>query len=92
MDYTASFWVTTTVRILTLGRRLLFTRLSAADASQTMMSTPFAGAATMQPGQPQDFNKLFKAEQDNLEFAEGVYSWVANDIETRILKKYGRKV
>ncbi|KAI0347375.1 transmembrane protein [Trametopsis cervina] len=72
--------------------RIILGNDNAADASQTMMSTPFAGAATMQPGQPQDFNKLFKAEQDNLEFAEGLYSWVANDIETRILKKYGRKV
>jgi ER membrane protein complex subunit 3 len=57
-----------------------------------MMATPFAAANTMQPGQPQDFNKLFKAEQDNLEFSEGLYSWVAHDVESRILKKYGRKV
>ena len=56
------------------------------------MTTPFAAAGTAQPGQPQDFNKLFKAEQDNLEFSEGVYTWVANDVETRILKKYGRNV
>lgn len=54
------------------------------------MATPFAAAAAAQPGQPQDYNKLFKAERDNLEFSEGLYSWVAQDVETRILKKYGR--
>lgn len=63
----------------------------AADGSRDM-TTPFAGAGAVQPGQPQDFNKLFKAEQDNLEFSEGLYTWVAADIETRILKKYGRDV
>ena len=65
---------------------------TAADASRDM-ATPFAGAAAMpQAGQVQDFNKLFKAERDNLEFSEGLYSWVAHDVETRILKKYGRTV
>ena len=64
----------------------------AADATQTMMASPFAATNTAQPGQPQDFNKLFKAEQDNLEFSEGLYTWVAQDVETRILRKYGRKV
>lgn len=63
----------------------------AADSSRDM-STPFAAAAMTQPGQVQDFNKLFKAERDNLEFSEGLYSWVASDVETRILKKYGRPV
>lgn len=43
-----------------------------------------------QPGQPQDFNKLFKAERDNLEFAEGLYSWVADNMDTKILRKYGK--
>lgn len=58
------------------------------------MSTPFAAAAAAQPqpGQVQDYNKLFKAERDNLEFSEGLYSWAAIDVETRILKKYGRSV
>ena len=54
------------------------------------MTTPFAAANITQPGQPQDFNKLFKAEQDNLEFSDGLYTWVAGDVEARILKKYGR--
>lgn len=64
---------------------------TAADSSRDM-TTPFATAGAAQPGQPQDYNKLFKAEQDNIEFSEGVYTWAASDIETRILKKYGRSV
>lgn len=62
----------------------------AADSSRDM-TTPFAAAAAApQAPQAQDFNKLFKAERDNLEFAEGLYEWVGKDVETRILKKYGR--
>ena len=56
------------------------------------MTTPFAAAAAAapQPGQAQDYSKLFKAERDNLEFSEGLHSWIARDVDTRILKKYGR--
>lgn len=68
--------------------RVLTHSFQAAESSARDMSTPFAAAAT--PGQAQDYNKLFKAEKDNLEFAEGLYSWVAKDVEDRILKKYGR--
>jgi len=46
--------------------------------------------ATPQAGQPQDFNKLLKAERDHLEFAGGIHKWIGDDVETRILKKYGR--
>ena len=58
------------------------------------MSTPFAAAANAapQPGQAQDYNKLFKAEREHLEFAEGLHSWVAKDADTRILQKYGRPI
>ncbi|KAF7790912.1 hypothetical protein EIP86_001870 [Pleurotus ostreatoroseus] len=70
--------------------RLILGSDNSADSS-TAMTTPFAGAAAMpQTGQPQDYNKLFKAEMDNLEFSEGLYSWVASDVESRVLKKYGR--
>ena len=64
---------------------------SAADSSRDM-TTPFAAAAAAapQPGQAQDYNKLFKAERDNLEFSEGLHSWIANDVDARILRKYGR--
>jgi len=62
---------------------------NSADATRDMTATPFA-AAMPQAGQPQDFNKLFKAERDNLQFAEGLHNWAGNDVETRILRKYGR--
>lgn len=55
-----------------------------------MTASPFAAAGTTAPGQAQDFVKLFKAERDNLEFAEGVYSWLGNDVEDRVLAKYGK--
>ncbi|KAL4241436.1 ER membrane protein complex subunit 3 [Abortiporus biennis] len=71
--------------------RLILGSDNAADSSRDM-NTPFAAAAAAQPqpGQAQDYNKLFKAERDNLEFSEGLYSWVGKDVETRILKKYSR--
>ncbi|KAI0832542.1 transmembrane protein [Trametes gibbosa] len=71
--------------------RLILGGENSADSSRDM-NTPFAAAAAAapQPGQAQDYNKLFKAERDNLEFSEGLHSWVAKDVETRILQKYGR--
>lgn len=70
--------------------RLILGNENSADSSRDM-TTPFAAAAAApQAPQAQDFNKLFKAERDNLEFAEGLYEWVGKDVETRILKKYGR--
>ena len=63
--------------------------LLAADSSRDMTASPFAGGAAAPTG-PQDYNKLFKAEIDNLEFAQGSYNWVGNDVEDRILKRYGK--
>ena len=54
------------------------------------MASPFAAVGTAQPGQAQDFGKLFKAERDNLEFAEGVYSWIGDSVEDRVLRKHGK--
>ncbi len=62
---------------------------TAATAPQTMATTPFAGSAA-QPSPVQDYVKLFKAEKDNLEFAEGLYNWIGNDVENRVLKKYNK--
>jgi hypothetical protein len=45
---------------------------------------------TPQAGQPQDYNKLLKAERDHLAFAEGMHKWIGDDVETRVLKRYGR--
>ncbi|KAK0206526.1 integral membrane protein DUF106-domain-containing protein [Desarmillaria ectypa] len=73
-----------------LYRILLGGDNAAQDASQTMMASPFAAAGAGQPGQPQDFNKLFKAEKDNIAFSSGLYSWVGDDVEDRVLRKYGK--
>lgn len=51
------------------------------------------GAAMMgaMPGQPaQDFVKLFATERENLDIVE--YSWVCEDVEERLIQKYGRGV
>jgi len=42
------------------------------------------------PAVPQDYNKLFKQEKENLEFDEGLYKWVGEDVEDRVLRKYGK--
>jgi hypothetical protein len=60
---------------------------NSADSSRDMTASPFVVSSA--PGQAQDFNKLFKAERDNLEFSEGVYNWLGKDVETRVLAKYG---
>lgn len=52
--------------------------LSAANAN------PIAG-----PGAP-DYVKLYKAEAENLALAEGVYKWVGEGVEDRILARYGK--
>jgi hypothetical protein len=37
-----------------------------------------------------DYHKIFSAERDNLQFAEGLYHWLGEDVETRVLRKYGK--
>jgi len=37
-----------------------------------------------------DMEKFFKQEVENLALAEGMYRWVGDGIEGRILKRYGR--
>jgi len=65
-------------------------RLVAADSTRDMTVSPFATMGTAQGGQPQDYAKLFKAERDNLEFAEGLYAWAGEGMESKILGKYGK--
>jgi len=69
--------------------RLILGDENSADSSRDMTASPFAGGAAA-PAGPQDYNKLFKAEIDNLEFAQGLYTWVGNDVEDRVLKKYDK--
>lgn len=70
--------------------RLLLGGDNSADSSRDMTASPFASMGTAQLGQPQDFVKLFKAECDNLEFSEGLYTWTGEDIDVKVLRKYGK--
>jgi len=70
--------------------RLILGGENSADSSRDMTASPFATAGAPQQGQPQDYNKIFKAERDNLEFSEGLYNWVGKDVEERVLRKYGK--
>jgi hypothetical protein len=46
--------------------------------------------AQVQPGQPQDYHKLFASEKENLQLAQGLYKWSVEDIDVRVLQKYGK--
>ena len=56
------------------------------------MAAMVGGAAggTSAPGAPVDYAKLFEAEKDNLEFAEGQYKWICQDVERRVLERWGK--
>ncbi|EAU84689.2 hypothetical protein CC1G_00208 [Coprinopsis cinerea okayama7 len=69
--------------------RLLLGNDNAADSSKDMSATPFSNFNAA-PAGPQDYNKLFKAEIDNLEFANGIYAWVGDGVEDRVLSRYNR--
>ncbi|PPQ67825.1 hypothetical protein CVT26_007072 [Gymnopilus dilepis] len=70
--------------------RLILGDGNSADSSRDMTTSPFAGGAPAAANPVQDYNKLFKAEKDNLEFSEGLHNWVGNDVENRVLRKYGK--
>ena len=55
---------------------------------QQMSGMPNLAATTA--GVPQDYPKLFKQEKENLEFDEGIYKWIGEDVELRVLRKYGK--
>ena len=77
--------------IFKLPSNLIDISLPKAAVQQDMMMSPYgapgAGAA---PGQPQDFVKLFKAEKDNLDLAQGLYHWSGDDVEIRVLQRWGK--
>ncbi|WWC91254.1 uncharacterized protein L201_006197 [Kwoniella dendrophila CBS 6074] len=55
-----------------------------------MASLSGAGGGMMGgPGQP-DMTKLFKSEVENLALAEGMYKWVGEGIEDRVLKSWDK--
>lgn len=91
MECIASFLAMTMVRSSTPNNATYIKFFTAADSSRDLASSsPFAAATQQQPGQAQDYNKLFKAEKDNLELAEGLYSWACKDVEVRVLRRYGK--
>ncbi|KAI8640973.1 integral membrane protein DUF106-domain-containing protein [Parasitella parasitica] len=69
---------------------------NAAGVDMTAMSSmpgmmPGMGAmGGAQPGQPQDFNKMFLAEKENVIITPHV--WDLEDVEERLLKKYGKTI
>ncbi|KAF9519544.1 hypothetical protein BS47DRAFT_1336989 [Hydnum rufescens UP504] len=68
--------------------RLILGTENAADSTQDMSALPFVGTPGA-PAGPQDYVKLFATEKDNLEFAEGQYSWVGDGVERRVLEQWG---
>lgn len=61
---------------------------NAADGMRDMQAMgAMGGMATGGPGQP-DPVKLFAAERENLELTE--HRWELNDVDTRLLEKYGK--
>ncbi|KAI9255521.1 integral membrane protein DUF106-domain-containing protein [Sporodiniella umbellata] len=64
---------------------------NAAGVDMTAMSAmPGLMPGAAQPGQPQDFNKLFLAEKENVMITPHV--WDLDNVEERLLKKYGKSV
>ncbi|KAG8956640.1 ER membrane complex subunit 3 [Tulasnella sp. 424] len=72
--------------------RLILGNDNGADSTNDLASSPFAnlgnGAPSAAPGQ--DMHKIFLQEKDSLELAETTYKWVGDDIEDRILAKWGK--
>ncbi|CEI93761.1 hypothetical protein RMCBS344292_07988 [Rhizopus microsporus] len=63
---------------------------NAAGVDMTAMSAmPGMMPGMSQPGQPQDFNKLFLAEKENIMITP--HQWELEDIEQRLLEKYGKR-
>ncbi len=49
-----------------------------------MVTTPFPRSAA----QLNSVRDCVKAEKNNFKFVEGLYNWIGNDVENRVLKKY----
>ncbi|KAF9452444.1 transmembrane protein [Macrolepiota fuliginosa MF-IS2] len=68
-------------------RLLLGNEDTGVDLQQMASGMPNMSAA---PAVPQDYNKLFKQEKENLDFDAGFYNWIGEDVESRVLRKYGK--
>lgn len=62
--------------------------MTAMSSMPGMMPGAMPGMA--QPGQQQDFNKLFLAEKENVIITPHI--WDLEDVEERLLRKYGKAV
>lgn len=60
--------------------------MAAADGMKDMQAMGAMGM--QQPGQVQDWNKLFLAEKENLELCS--HEWELENIEERVLAKYNK--
>ncbi|CAO0789263.1 unnamed protein product [Mucor circinelloides] len=66
---------------------------NAAGVDMTAMSSMpgmMPGMGGAQPGQPQDFRKMFLAEKENVIITP--HAWDLEDIEERLLTKYGKTI
>ena len=61
------------------------------DLTSTSMLSGAGSGPMAGPGAP-DMEKLFKSEVENLALAEGMYRWVAEGIEDRVLRQWGKIV
>jgi hypothetical protein len=61
------------------------------DQSAAAMLSGAGAAGPMGPGQP-DMAKVFKSEVENLELSLGLYRWVGDGIEDRVLERWGKSV
>ncbi len=59
------------------------------DLSSTAMLSGAGNVPTSGPGAP-DMEKVFKGEVENLALAEGMYKWVGEGIEDRVLRQWGK--
>ncbi|KAJ2594673.1 hypothetical protein FB645_001377 [Coemansia sp. IMI 203386] len=62
---------------------------NSADGTRDMAAMSTMGAMGQQPGQPQDYNKLFLSMKDNLSII--YHEWDLDNIEQRVLVKYGKQ-
>ncbi|KAJ2722271.1 hypothetical protein GGI07_003417 [Coemansia sp. Benny D115] len=62
---------------------------NSADGTRDMTAMSTMGAATQQPGQPQDFHKQFLSTKDSLSII--YHEWDLENIEQRVFVKYGKQ-
>lgn len=63
---------------------------TAAVDTRDMTATNMLSGAGAAAGPGTDVEKLFKAEVENLALAEGIYKWVGEGIEDRVLATWSK--